>query len=751
MLKRGFQFAPGYRLEQFLGRGQFGQVWRASAPGGTAAAVKFIDLNGSEGHKEYAGIKRVKLIRHANLMPITAIWLLNAEGQVLDDFPDEAVETMDVSAVASASSPPKESRVIAEAHWLVVAMLLGGKSLHERLRECRKEGQPGIPPRELMGYIEDSAKGLDFLNSPQHDLGEGPVAIQHCDVKPANIVLMGSSAVVCDFGLAKILSRNQATATSAAGTPAYMAPEAINGRPSRTTDQYSLALSYYHLRTGTLPTADGSVWQILDAHRRGLLDLTAVTEPEQQVLRQATALDWQNRFESCVDLADALRDALRAAGQTKPGAFAWSAGTPPNIADSPSQGSNPVVPTAATMQPQPTALDASVIPAAVTNNDPTATLESVSLKAATTAYGSSPALVQTLVGPAEVTVGETPAAPAMPLVQPTSQSPVISQDSSQQRNLIMIASGVAVVMMIALGLLWNPFRKEPIAEIPSKDSQPDITKTDPAAVNHQLSPQNNLTLDTPEAIYAQVDLDYEKAVNQFKVALERDPELATVHPIIVGGHQNEVQGLAFDPSHTQVLSFAGEPEIFVHPLNKPEDKAVMLEGHSKALLGIAFHPRQPTLLSVGYSHGEAFLWNWQDPSSPKKQPLPWGLDERSVIAFAWHPQEFAFAAIMEDHQLGVWDLTSTPFRYRFLPAQNEWIDLKFDGSGTHVVLLTSPDDKQSPSKLFTSPWNELKQSIEHEGDVKSVQVGDASQLVKRIATFVNEESKLVVAGEIRGS
>ncbi len=164
-------------------------------------------------------------------MPITAIWLLNAEGQVLDDFPDEAVETMDVSAVASASSPPKESRVIAEAHWLVVAMLLGGKSLHERLRECRKEGQPGIPPRELMGYIEDSAKGLDFLNSPQHDLGEGPVAIQHCDVKPANIVLMGSSAVVCDFGLAKILSRNQATATSAAGTPAYMAPEAINGRP----------------------------------------------------------------------------------------------------------------------------------------------------------------------------------------------------------------------------------------------------------------------------------------------------------------------------------------------------------------------------------------------------------------------------------------------------------------------------------------------------------------------------------------
>jgi serine/threonine protein kinase len=333
MLKRGFSFAPGYRLEQFLGRGQFGQVWRASAPGGTAAAIKFIDLSGSEGAKEHAGIKRVKQIRHANLMPITAIWLLDVHGKPIDEEEEVEQETItqipldptgttgDVSAALEATavslpSPSKDPEK--EPAWLVVGMLLGGKSLQQRLRECVKNGLPGIPPKELLAYMDESAKGLDFLNIAQHDLGEGMVAIQHCDVKPANIVLIGSSAVVCDFGLARILTRNQVTATSASGTPAYMAPEAIGGKPSRTSDQYSLAVTYYHLRTGTLPISDGTLWEVLDAHRTGKLDLSRVPEHEQAVLRRATALDWEKRFDSNLDFVESLREALRAEGHTRP-------------------------------------------------------------------------------------------------------------------------------------------------------------------------------------------------------------------------------------------------------------------------------------------------------------------------------------------------------------------------------------------------------------------------------------------------
>ena len=192
--------------------------------GGTAAAIKFIDLSGGEGAKEHEGIKRVKQIRHANLMPITAIWLLDVHGKAIEEAPDVTQETINlrpmVDPMATAGSLPSMSSphisqpgileatgmVVMpqpEAAWLAVSMLLGGKSLQQCLREYVKNGLPGIPPKELISYMDESAKGLDFLNLPQHDLGEGLVAIQHCDVKPANIVLIGSSAVVCDFGLAQ--------------------------------------------------------------------------------------------------------------------------------------------------------------------------------------------------------------------------------------------------------------------------------------------------------------------------------------------------------------------------------------------------------------------------------------------------------------------------------------------------------------------------------------------------------------------
>ena len=73
MFKTGDEPIPGYRLQHFVGRGQYGEVWSAIGPGGALAALKLISLSGNAGLKELRALQRIKLIRHPHLMPITAL------------------------------------------------------------------------------------------------------------------------------------------------------------------------------------------------------------------------------------------------------------------------------------------------------------------------------------------------------------------------------------------------------------------------------------------------------------------------------------------------------------------------------------------------------------------------------------------------------------------------------------------------------------------------------------------------------
>jgi tetratricopeptide (TPR) repeat protein len=300
----------GYRLTDFLGRGGFGEVWKASAPGGTEAALKIIQLGGTEGRKEFRALQLVKKIRHTHLVPIFSFWLKNAEGQIIDDAlvgsaetgaadtkPDQLRETM---------APPVLVRPLATE--LIIAMGLGDKSLFDRLQECLAEGREGIPQGELLHYLEDAAEAIDFLNRPVHNLGSGPAAIQHCDIKPHNLMIVGGGAQVCDFGLARMMGADRTT--TAAATLAYAAPEClVEGKPSDSTDQYSLAVSYYELKTGVLPYRDETLAAVMDAKRQGTLDFSKLPPGEQAVLRRATSQNPPDRFPTSLDMINALKQA----------------------------------------------------------------------------------------------------------------------------------------------------------------------------------------------------------------------------------------------------------------------------------------------------------------------------------------------------------------------------------------------------------------------------------------------------------
>src|SRR5262249_49784185 len=169
---------PGYRLVLFLGRGGFGEVWKALGPGGTEMALKIINLTESQGLKEFRAIRLVKNVKHTNLVPIFGIWAKDEDGKILEDS-------------AADDSVNLKKRSAAE---LLIAMGLGEKSLAQRLKECKKDGHPGIPPKELLRYFENAAEAIDYLNDPCHEMGSGPVAIQHGDIKPHNILIVGGAA-----------------------------------------------------------------------------------------------------------------------------------------------------------------------------------------------------------------------------------------------------------------------------------------------------------------------------------------------------------------------------------------------------------------------------------------------------------------------------------------------------------------------------------------------------------------------------
>src|SRR5207253_9416238 len=131
---------------------------------------------------------------------------------------------------------------------LLMVMELADRTLQDRFDECSAAGPPGLPHDELLPLLAEAAEALDLL------AGQG---LQHLDVKPANLFLVGGHLKVGDFGLVGAVGPWSGAADSLAGvTPKYAAPEVLRGSVAPTTDQYGLALAAYELLTGrfTYPT-----------------------------------------------------------------------------------------------------------------------------------------------------------------------------------------------------------------------------------------------------------------------------------------------------------------------------------------------------------------------------------------------------------------------------------------------------------------------------------------------------------------
>src|SRR5215468_1129318 len=133
-----------------------------------------------------------------------------------------------------------------EAAFLTME-LLEGETLSARIR---REGR--MTTDEALPIAEQIAAGL----AAAHAAG-----IIHRDLKCANVILVeapaGLRAVVTDFGLARVAAEgsDQVTGDAVVGSPAYMAPEQVEGgrRLTAACDIYAFGVVLYEMVTGKLP------------------------------------------------------------------------------------------------------------------------------------------------------------------------------------------------------------------------------------------------------------------------------------------------------------------------------------------------------------------------------------------------------------------------------------------------------------------------------------------------------------------
>ncbi|MFK7738522.1 MAG: serine/threonine protein kinase [Pirellulaceae bacterium] len=260
--KAGWEPIPGYPLRKRIGAGGYGEVWLADAPGGLQKAVKLIfgAIDESQAMSELSSLQRMKEISHPFLLSL------------------ERIEIVDGQAV-------------------IVTELAEG-SLLDRFQQYKRRGEPGIPRSVLLEFLHDTGDGLDFL-SQKHNL-------QHLDVKPGNLLIIADRVKVADFGLVKDLGSMTQSMVSGL-TPTYSAPEIFDGRPDHRSDQYSLAIVYIEMLTGSLPFNGKNTGEIARQHLSQPPNLDALPPADRPVVARALAKNPLDRFSSCKQFIEQLQ------------------------------------------------------------------------------------------------------------------------------------------------------------------------------------------------------------------------------------------------------------------------------------------------------------------------------------------------------------------------------------------------------------------------------------------------------------
>ncbi len=275
----------GFRLEERLGRGGMGEVWKAhDLVGERTVVLKLLHPELSHHPDQMAAVKqmfhRVHDLQHQHICPL---YLLGHDPRY--------------------------------GYFVVMKYLKGDTLAAYRKAFVARHGS--FPVSEVVRVLSPIAAALDFAHAAH---------VLHRDVKPQNMMLDedGATIQLVDFGLAAELhsspSRVSSTSTVFGGTYPYMAPEQWRGEPlDSRADQYSLAVVAYELLAGRRPfdSTDPTILRlcVLNDAPAPIDDLDEATHA---ALMHGMAKLKSERFPSCAALIAALSPPKKAISTRTP-------------------------------------------------------------------------------------------------------------------------------------------------------------------------------------------------------------------------------------------------------------------------------------------------------------------------------------------------------------------------------------------------------------------------------------------------
>lgn len=270
----------GYKLEERIGSGGFGAVYRAKQTTiEREVAVKII-LPGYANNPDFirrfeAEAQLVARLEHPHITPLIDYWR----------DPDGA--------------------------YLVMRYLRGGSIRHVLQTEQ-------FELNSVSQILDQLASALDFAHRNR---------VIHRDIKPGNILLDEDGNVyLADFGIAKdlaVLADNQTAADAVVGSLDYISPEQARSESvTPKTDIYSLGVTLYEMITGQHPFKEASSVERLYKHINDPLPEIEnlpddVRDIINDIIQKATAKNPESRYADVMALAVAFRNGIGRGGTSR--------------------------------------------------------------------------------------------------------------------------------------------------------------------------------------------------------------------------------------------------------------------------------------------------------------------------------------------------------------------------------------------------------------------------------------------------